>query len=126
MLATLPTPTVRPPVDWDASFAKALDQLMSRLALAPLPADEPVSPENVISGAEVDGDDSSDPKIGSTDPMDDNRPTDHELNEIYLLVNGWEPRPNGWYQDPLQDRMVPMSWALGIQDARDFVDSLGE
>ena len=78
------------------------------------------APASVISGIETDGSDAGDPT------HDDERPTERELNEIYLLVNGWQPRGaqcTYWY-DPLSDVVYPFAYAMGIQDARDYVDSL--
>lgn len=68
----------------------------------------------LLNGAETDG----------TDALD-NRPTEDELNEHYLLVNGWEPRGDQWY-DAVLDQTVPFAYALGMQAARDFRDAVAE
>ena len=89
-------------------------------ALERIKAQKTQSPASVISGIETDGSDAGDPT------HDDERPTERELNEIYLLVNGWQPRGaqcTYWY-DPLSDVVYPFAYAMGIQDARDYVDSL--
>ncbi len=72
----------------------------------------------LINGAEADGSD-------ALDNNPNHRPTEDELNEHYLLVNGWESRRDKWY-DAVLDQTVPFAYALGMQAARDFRDAVAE
>lgn len=60
---------------------------------------------------------------GGSDAQDNRAPTPRELDAQYLTLRGWEPRGDKWY-DAVMDMTVPLAYALGMQDARDFRDAL--
>lgn len=129
-------------VDWNASFKKALPKFAARYAPIPysrtcIACAKPIfsadstatetpdgwthagcQPEPVISGAETNGDDSH-------DPHDTNRPTEQELDELYLTVTGWQKLTQNlttetiWI-DPLSGLAFWTENALTTQSNRDM------
>lgn len=76
------------------------------------------SPDNVIIGAEILCD--ADAPAPSTD---DDPPTEHELNQMYLLASGWNfcPHTNTW-SDRSRGSTYSFAEAMAHQDARDAQD----
>lgn len=76
-------------------------------------------PQDVLTSAEVDSDDSHGTEA----------PTEDEINEEYLVFNGWErfgrDQEDGlsdFWKSPVTGEVFPFAIAMNIQQGRDLID----